>query len=161
MKPMRVLRVPSLAAFVLEIPPPVNGKAAVVRLNVTESFLPNGKTAIPRKQIGLSLQAVNADGELAWLHEGHVIVWMPDGPGFADDRSIYAGMPVLRDIVRAHLQSLGYDVRDGDYALPASVQPLNARFECACWVKTGEHTWQPMPEGGKQQAREEGSKQAA
>jgi hypothetical protein len=144
MKPTRVLRVPSLAAFVQEIPP-ANGKPSVVRLNAVESFLPNGKTAIPRKSVGLSLQGVNDQGELVWLFEGHVIVWMPDGPGFGDDRSIYAGLPVLRDIVRAHLQSLGYDVRAGDYALPASVQPLNARFECARWVKTDEQQWQPQP----------------
>ena len=144
MKPTRILRVPSLAAFVLEIPP-VNGKPAVVRLNATESFLPKGKSAIPRKAIGLSLQAVNAQGELVWLYEGHLIIWMPDGPGFADDRSIYAGLPVLRTIVRGHLQSLGYDVREGDYALPASVEPLNARFECARWVKVGEQQWQPQP----------------
>ena len=63
MKPTRVLRVPSLAAFVQEIPP-VNGRPAVVRLNAVESFLPNGKTAIPRKSVGLSLQGVNAQGEL-------------------------------------------------------------------------------------------------
>jgi hypothetical protein len=68
MKPTRILRVPSLAAFVQEIPP-VNGKPAVVRLNATESFLPNGKSAIPRKTIGLSLQGVNAEGELVWLYE--------------------------------------------------------------------------------------------
>jgi hypothetical protein len=127
----------------------VNGKPAVVRLNAVESFLPNGKTAIPRKSVGLSLQGVNAQGELVWLYEGHhVIIWMPDGPGFGDDRSIYAGLPVLRDIVRSHLQSLGYDVRAGDYALPAGVQPLNARFECARWVKTGEQQWQPEPACG-------------
>jgi hypothetical protein len=144
-KPTRVLRVPSLAAFVREIPPAGDtpAAAAVVRLNAVETFLPNGKTAIPRKAIGLSLQGVNAQGELVWLYEGHVIVWMPDGPGFGDDRSIYAGLPVLRDIVRAHLVSLGYDVREGDYALPASVQPLNARFECARWIKTSEQQWQP------------------
>ena len=144
MKPTRVLRVPSLAAFVQEIPP-VNGKAAVVRLNAVESFLPNGKTAIPRKSIGLSLQGVNDQGEIVWLHESHIIIWMPDGPGFTDDRSIYAGLPVLRDIVCTHLQKLGYDVRAGDYALPASVQPLNARFECAKWVKAGAQLWQPEP----------------
>ena len=147
MKPTRVLRVPSLAAFVQEIPP-VNGKPAVVRLNAVESFLQGGKTAIPRKSVGLSLQGVNLQGELVWLYEGHVIVWMPDGPGFGDDRSIYAGLPVLRNIVRSHLQSLGYDVREGDYALPASVQPLNARFECARWIKTGEQQWQPEPTCG-------------
>ncbi|MCC6190656.1 MAG: hypothetical protein IT318_16625 [Anaerolineales bacterium] len=123
MKTNRILRVPSLAAFVQEIPP-VKGTpaaAAVVRLNASESFVPNGKTAIPRKIVGLSLQGVNAQGEIVWLHEGHVIIWMPDGPGFTDDRSVYAGLPILRDIVRAHLAALGYDVRDGDYALPPSV----------------------------------------
>ena len=67
MKPTRVLRVPSLSAFVQEIPP-VNGRPAVVRLNAVESFLPNGKTAIPRKSVGLSLQGVNAQGELVWLY---------------------------------------------------------------------------------------------
>jgi len=144
MKPTRILRVPSLAAFVLEIPP-VNGKPAVVRLNATESFLPNGKTAMPRKMIGLSLQGINAEAELIWLFEGHVVIWMPDGPGFADDRSIYAGLPVLRNIVRDHLRSLGYDVREGDYALPARVEPLNAHFECARWVKVDEQQWQPQP----------------
>ena len=144
MKPTRILRVPSLATFVQEIPP-VNGKPAVVRLNATESFLPNGKSAIPRKTIGLSLQGVNGEGELVWLYEGHLIIWMPDGPGFADDRSIYAGLPVLRNIVRGHLQALGYDVREGDYALPASVEPLNARFECAHWVKLDDRHWQPQP----------------
>ena len=41
MKTNRVLRVPSLAAFVQEIPP-VNGKPAVVRLNASESFVPDG-----------------------------------------------------------------------------------------------------------------------
>ena len=142
MKPTRVLRVPSLSAFVQEIPP-VNGKPAVVRLNAVESFLPNGKTAMPRKTIGLSLQGVNDQGELVWLYEGHVIIWMPDGPGFTDDRSIYAGLPVLREIVRAHLLGLGYDVREGDYALPEEVQPLSARFECAKWVKAGDQRWQP------------------
>lgn len=143
MKPNRIIRVPSLAAFVQEIPP-VNGKPAVVRLNATESFVQGSKSAVPRKNVGLSLQGVNEQGELIWLHEAHVVIWMPDGPGFADDRSIYAGLPVLRDIVRAHLLALGYEVRDGDYALPAGIQPLSARFECARWVKAGEHNWQPQ-----------------
>ena len=145
MKSNRVLRVPSLSAFTLEIPP-ANSKSAIVRLTATESFLPPGKTAIPRKNVGLSLQAVNAQGDIVWLYEGHIIIWMPDGPGFEDDRSIYAGLTDLRDIVRGHLQSLGYEVRDGDYALPRSVQPLNARFECARWVKLDERHWQPQPQ---------------
>ena len=67
----------------------------------------------------------------------------PGPPGFTDDRSIYAGLPVLREIVRAHLLGLGYDVREGDYALPEEVQPLSARFECAKWVKAGDQRWQP------------------
>ena len=145
MKTNRVLRVPSLAAFTQEVPP-ANGKQAVVRLTATESFLPLGKTAIPRKNVGLSLQGVNAEGDVVWLAESHVIIWMPDGPGFEDDRSIYAGITDLKDIVRNHLKSIGYEVREGDYALPRGIQPLNAHFECARWVKLDDRRWQPQPQ---------------
>ncbi len=146
MKNNHVIRVPSLAAFVREVPP-INGKAAVVRLAASESFLPQrGKVVgVPRKQVGLSLQGINAQGEVVWLHESHIVMWLPDGPGFGVDRSIYDGVMALKDIVHEHLLSLGYDVRDGDYALPMNLQPLNARFECAKWVKVSEQELRVLP----------------
>lgn len=148
MKNHRIIRVPSLAAFVKEVPP-INGKAAVVRLAAAEAFLPQrGKSAMPRKNIGLSLQGVNEHGEVTWMHESHVVLWLPDGPGFGADRAIYNGVMDLKDVVRDHLASLGYDVRDGDYALPSNLQPLNTRFECAKWVKVSEQEWKVEPVKG-------------
>jgi hypothetical protein len=144
----RIVRVPSLAAFMQEVPP-ADGKPAVVRLAASESALPqNGKGSIPRKSIGVSLQGINTQGEIVWLQEGHIIVWLADGPGFGVDRSIYDGVMALKDIVRDHLVSLGYDVHDGDYALPSNLQPLNARFECARWVKVGDQELQVTPVSG-------------
>jgi|CXWL01.1.fsa_nt_gi hypothetical protein len=138
MKPNRVIRVPSLTAFVKEAPPVPLGEA-VVRIAASESFLPQrGKVIVPRKQVGVSLQGTTPNGEIVWLNESHIITWAGHEPAFDSDRCIFDGMFTLKEIVAAHLTSLGYDVREGDFALPSSLQPLNARFECARWVKVGE-----------------------
>jgi hypothetical protein len=141
MKPNRVIRVPSLAAFVTEAPPTPMGEA-IVRLAASESFLPQrGKVVIPRKRVALSLQGTTCRGEIVWLNESHLITWAGNEPAFGADRCIYDGMHALKDIVAAHLKRLGYEVREGDYALPSSLQPLNSRFECARWEKVGECEW--------------------
>lgn len=142
MKHNRVIRVPSLAAFLREMPP-VNGKPTVVRISASEATLPQRRpsSGVPRRQVGISLQGLNAQSEIVWLYEGHVIVWLPDSPGFEADRSIHEGIITLKNIVHHHLSALGYDVREGDYALPANLQPLNARFECARWLKVNERNW--------------------
>ena len=138
MKHNRVIRVPSLAAFVKEAPPTPAGMV-VVRLAASESFLPQrGKVIVPRKLVGVSLQGTAPGGEIVWLNESHTITWVGHEPAFGVDRCIFDGVFALKEIVAAHLKSLGYDVREGDFALPSSLQPLNARFECARWVKVGE-----------------------
>jgi hypothetical protein len=88
--------------------------------------------------VGLSLQGTTQCGEIVWLNESHAITWAGHEPAFGADRCIYDGVFALKEIVAGHLKALGYDVREGDYALPSSLQPLNARFECARWVKVGE-----------------------
>lgn len=138
MKHNRVIRVPSLAAFVKELPPTPAG-AIVVRIAASESFLPQrGKVIIPRKLVGVSLQGTTPGGEIVWLNESHIITWAGNEPAFGVDRCIFDGVFTLKEIVAAHLTSLGYDVREGDFALSSSLQPLNARFECAKWVKVGD-----------------------
>lgn len=138
MKHNRVIRVPSLAAFVKELPPTPAG-ATVVRIAASESFLPlRGKVIIPRKLVGVSLQGTAPGGEIVWLNESHLITWAGHEPAFGVDRCIFDGVFALKEIVATHLTSLGYDVREGDFALPSSLQPLNARFECARWVKVGD-----------------------
>ncbi|MBI3764146.1 MAG: hypothetical protein HY260_20080 [Chloroflexi bacterium] len=133
--PTPVVRVGSLAAFRVEVPPP-----ALVRLSLTEQWrdVHAGKMIIPNKHIMLSLQGVNANGEIAWLTHGLDVHWGQNEPAFPRDRDAYQGMDKERDIVRSHLESLGYEVREGDYALPKSLLPLNGRFECVQWRRDGE-----------------------
>ena len=89
----------------------------------------------------LSLQGINAAGEVIWLCEAHTVSWLYGKPFGQAAESAYTGMHDLEAIVRAHLEACGYEVREGDYGLPDSVKPLAASFECAKWVRTGEHEW--------------------
>lgn len=133
----RVIRVTSLQQFTREVPSvsPAD-RQAIVRL-VNRQTEGHHSAALM-----LSLQGVNADGEIVWLCEGHTVSWLHGRPFGRAAESIYACMDALATIVRAHLSSLGYDVRSGDYALPDALQPLSASFECARWVRRAVHDWQ-------------------
>ena len=44
----------------------------------------------------------------------------------------------MYDLVKAHLERQGYEVRGGSYGLPRDVDPLRGQFECVKWAKDGE-----------------------
>ena len=43
----------------------------------------------------------------------------------------------MYELVKAHLEGLGYEVREGRYGVPRSIEPTRGGFECVRWV-TGE-----------------------
>jgi hypothetical protein len=142
-----VLQVNSLAEFQVEIPlpsrlpgSPVEPRAPVVRLNLTEMFW-HKSGGIPQKLVGLDLQGVNDRGEIVWLHYGQQVLWIPSGPLSGRDASIYEGMSTMRDLVRAYLVGLGYQVRGGRYGIPDAIKPLRGCFECARWEKDGDEVY--------------------
>lgn len=140
----RILRVTSLKSFCDEVPPqrdevPLpcepNGHKPVVRL--LNRQVEGQHSAV----LLLSLQGINAAGEVIWLCEAHTISWLYGKPFGQAAESAHAGMRDLETIVRAHLEANGYEVRAGDYGLPDSIKPLAASFECAKWARISQHEW--------------------
>ena len=137
-KTVRVVRVTTLKDFQKEVP------SGVVRLLSSKVRLLS--QALPQCRFSLSLQGVNAQGEIVWLNETHDAMTDYEGKGFGpDNASIIEGTLVLAGIVRDTLIAQGYDVRDGDYGLPDTIKSLRAYFECAEWKKVGEYEWKVEP----------------
>ncbi len=137
----RVLRVTSLKSFCDEVPShcePDNPKPVLRLLNRQVE----GQHSAA---LMLSLQGINAAGEVVWLCEAHTVSWLYGKPFGQAAESAYAGMRELETIVRAYLEAQGYEVRAGDYGLPDSIKPLAASFECARWVRRSEHEWKVEP----------------
>ncbi len=53
----------------------------------------------------------------------------------------------LRDLVQAHLEDLGYEVRSGSYGIHRDIAPIQGQFECARWQKDGDDRYQVVPAG--------------
>ncbi len=127
---LRVVRVPTLAAFMQEIPARPEQPAPTVRLL-------NGRSTDAMQmcaRLHLSLQGMNPAGEIVWLAELRDVAWF-DGQPFGEQAfSITHSMNALFDLVRAYLAECGYAVRLSDYALPVGLHPLAGRFECARWA---------------------------
>lgn len=130
-----IVRVGDLGAFTGEVPP-VNGP---VRLILTNRSLKSG--VIPTREIQLSLQGFNDLLEMVWLCESHEITWLDTGPPPGRDKSIYDAMFELRAAARAHLESQGYEVREGNYGLPDDIHPIAGRFEIVRWQKGFDGIW--------------------
>lgn len=142
MKTTPVLLVNDLAGFVAEVPP---GK---VRLNMTEKLSFTGRYHIPQKDIFLNLQGVNPEGEIVWLVDNWTVSVRPGGPGEPPwipwtprEQSLYDNFREAHRLVHEHLTALGYDVRDGQYALPKTIQPVTGIFECLHWHKQDDDTY--------------------
>lgn len=134
----RVVRVTSLKSFLTEVSTPLDASLAKPVVRLTNRLAEGEHSAA----LLLSVQGVNAAGEVVWLCEAHTISWLYGKPFGAAAESVYTGMRELEGIVRAHLESLAYDVRDGDYGLPDDIKALGAAFECAKWVRLSEYQWQ-------------------
>ena len=142
----RVVRVGSLEEFVADVP---DNDSPVVRLSLTERW-DNGIGGLPRKTVELHLQGVNDLDEIVWLMESHTLDWIREGPATPREKSIYEQMPTMRDLVRAHLESLGYEVRSGSYGIPKDIQPVRGGFECVTWRKDGEDRFAVVPAGSRE-----------
>ncbi len=134
-----ILLVNDLASFTQEVP---SGK---VRLNLTERLTFTGKYHIPHKNVFLSLQGVNAEGEIVWLMDTWTISVRPGGgnepawiPWTPKEQSLYEGASQAHHLVREYLTGLNYDVRDGQYGIPKNVEPMRGKFECLRWVKNND-----------------------
>jgi hypothetical protein len=140
MKP-QVILISTLAEFMAEVPP-----AATVRLNLTErqssQKYGGGKHTmiVPTLWIHLDLQGTNAQGEIVWLHDAHELQRTPGNGEFwtPGEKSIYEQMRKMHDLVKAYLESHGYQVRGGQYGLPQTVRPVRGVFECVRWEKDGD-----------------------
>jgi hypothetical protein len=133
----RVLRVTSLKDFVTEVPARKDPDSPRTPLRLINRRAEGQFSA----GLLLSVQGLNASGEIVWLCEGRTIAWLYGQPFGPAAESAYAGMRELETIVRAYLVALGYDVRTGDYGLPHYLKPLGTSFECAKWVPLGESEW--------------------
>ncbi|GIK36608.1 MAG: hypothetical protein BroJett011_04410 [Chloroflexota bacterium] len=135
-----VILINTLAEFVAEVPPP-----AVVRLNLTEN---NEHTKMfTYLHINLNLQALNDQGHVVWLHDSHTLEKVVGSNDFwrPAHKSIYRQMPQAQRIVRAWLTARGYEVRGGQFGLPADIKPVRGAFECVDWVKENEETFRAEP----------------
>jgi uncharacterized protein YndB with AHSA1/START domain len=131
-----ILLVNDLASFTQEVPP---GK---VRLNLTERLTFTGEYHIPRKNVFLSLQGVNPEGEIVWLMDTWTISVRPGGgnestwiPWTPKEQSLYEGATQAHRLVREYLAELNYDVRNGQYGIPKNIEPTRGEFECFRWIK--------------------------
>jgi hypothetical protein len=147
----RVVRIGTLEEFTAEVhilpsdeaTSPILGKP-MVRLHLVDR-LTNGH-GLPAKALELHLQGLNDLGEIVWLMESHEITWLPDqGPVTPREQSIYEQMLRLRDLVKDHLEGLGYEVRNGSYGLHKDIQPIRGQFECARWRKAGDERYEVVP----------------
>jgi hypothetical protein len=144
----RVVRLGNLEEFTAEVRISPPGRATsqtlgkpVVRLHLVDRSS-NGR-GLPAKVLELHLQGLNDVGEIVWLMESHEITWLPDqGPATPREQSIYEQMLRLRDLVKDHLEGLGYEVRNGSYGLHKDIQPIRGQFECARWRKAGDERYE-------------------
>jgi hypothetical protein len=126
----RVVRIGTLEEFTAEVrvPRPIPGSPVephkpVVRLHLTERRAKGH--SLPAKVLELHLQDLNDLGEIVWLMESHEITWLPEsGPASPCEQSVYDQMFRLRDLVRAHLEGLGYEVRSGSYGIQRDIAPI-------------------------------------
>ena len=121
------VQVGTLAAFLAEVP-----TGATIRLIQTHRQHECFRT------IFLHVQALTAAGELAWLCEMHQIMCWQDGePAAGQDRQVADGMQRLHDLLREHLSSLNFTIRDGsDFGLPEAVKPISGHIEQ--WTRDGD-----------------------
>ena len=133
----------NLEGFTTEVPVP-----AIVRLNLTEREIP--AKMVPLLRVSLDLQGLTDQGEVVWLHwhvdlqrlVGRNEFWTPR------DTMIYEQLKTMREMIRDHLKALGYEVRDGCYGLPKSIEPVNGIFECVYWQKDDEGNIKLLPAKG-------------
>lgn len=126
----RVVQVGSLEGFGLEVPARDGQR---VYLELSEQGIPG---QMPRKRVVVELFGVNESQEIVWLYNCQVVCWIGGQP-FGRDAAIWKGMRRMYELVKAHLEGLGYEVREGRYGVPRSIEPTRGGFECVRWV-TGE-----------------------
>jgi hypothetical protein len=124
-----VVKVGSFAEFQQEVP---SGK---VRLCSTESSR-GGAGPIATRELALHLQALNAEQEIVWLYYSRTLQLAPGGEPWRDlDQQLDRAWPDLNDLVKAHLQSLGYEVAGGMYGIRDNIQPLGGGLAFIRWDK--------------------------
>lgn len=122
-----VVKVGSFAEFQQEVP---SGK---VRLCSTESSR-GGAGPLATRELALHLQAINADQEIVWLCYSRTLHLAPGGEPWRDlDQQLDRAWPDLNDLVKARLQSLGYEVAGGMYGIPDDIQPLGGGLAFIRW----------------------------
>ncbi len=129
-----VVQVSNLAEFTADVPP------GIVRLNLSTRSV----NSRPSRDVNLDLFGVNDLGEIVWLHESVSVLWVEDEPAPGRDVQVYEGMGRAKTLVKAHLETLTYQVRGGRYAVPNDVIPLRGEFECVQWVEDEEEGFHPV-----------------
>lgn len=129
----RIVFLNSVRQFEQEVPPPT-----VVRLNLTERR--HGKDVgsgiiIPVLEVNIDLQGVNDRDEAVCLHWMRELELSPGGDSFwgKADKEFYSRLLERKATIKAYLQGVGYEVRDGSYGLPRDIQPITGEFECVRW----------------------------
>jgi hypothetical protein len=157
----RIVRIGTLGEFTAEVRPPhsipdssIEPHRPMVRLHLLDRL--NNGHGLPAKVLELHVQGLNDSGEILWLMESHEITWLPDrGPATPRDQSIYEQMLRLRDLVKTHLQGLGYEVRGGNYGFHKDIQPIRGEFECVRWRKAGDDRFEVVPAADEEEAADE------
>ncbi len=127
-----LINVTTLAHFGQEVEP-----GNTVRLQLSQRRM--GTSGSPLRRCTLSLQGVNAQGQLMWLAENVDIGLSPDGYTPWTDRDT-ALMEIMRartweTLVTNCLTDLGYTVRAGNHVIPTDYEPVYGNFECVAWRK--------------------------
>ncbi|HNT77285.1 MAG TPA: hypothetical protein PKH77_19910 [Anaerolineae bacterium] len=135
-----LINVTTLADFCQEVEP-----GNVVRLQLSQRRIGSGVS--PIRRCTLSLQGVNAQGQLVWLAENVDITLSPDGHSPWTDRDT-ALMDIMRERgwetrVALCLTNLGYAVRAGNHVVPTGYEPVYGQFECVAWRKSDPDTDAP------------------
>ncbi len=120
------VRFGSLSDFLAEVP-----AGAAVRVSLTRSESQALTT------FALSVQALNAEGQILWLQEAHEVMYAGSQPVGARDVSIVKEMHTLHDDLCHFLEGQGFQVREGsDYALPRDLKPLQGQV--GAWTRNPE-----------------------
>ena len=136
MNEFNVISTVSFSSFVAEVE-----KEQTVRLCPGEKYalerfgLESNTISVPARRLTLDVQGFNHEGELVWLSWSITVHWGNDGPLTPVDQDRYDGMFGLRRIAQDALETAGYQVRMGRYALPNDCVPINGHFDCAEWYK--------------------------
>lgn len=139
MSNQRIVLVGSIKEFCEEVP------LSPVRLNQTERQGGRGKEIfIPTVIVQIDLQGLNATDEIVWWHYSHELDLTPGGRKFwtPEHESIYDQYADLKDIIAAHLNKCGYEVRGGQYGIPEGIKPIRGACELAKWEKQENGTYQ-------------------